>query len=271
MARRFKNLENIRVSSPCQADWDAMAGDDRARFCLECNQNVYNLSAMTRAQATSLVSDSPGKLCARFSLRPDGTLLTLEPAAATYVSRGRASRLAAASFTAVLSLCASVFAQSTAQVDESHAPASHADVKHANRQPPNEARRKKKTAKLHGTVYDIQESVVPQTKITLIDERMQRELAFETNDEGIFAIDGLQAGLYTLVAEYPGFANFRKTGIKLSAGANVRLDVTMQLPMMGEIINLDEPVVKNPALNFVVETLSYPYRGLRKIVKAVPR
>lgn len=249
-----------------------MTGDDRTRFCLECNQNVYNLSAMTRAQAATLISEKQGKLCARFSLRPDGTLLTSETAATPRAHpRGRASRVAAAAFTAVFSLCASVFAQSTAQVGESPAPASQADVKRANRQPTNEARRKRKTAKLHGTVYDIQESVVPRAKITLIDERMQRELVFETNDEGIFAIDGLQAGLYTLVAEYPGFANFRKTGIKLSAGANVRLDVAMQLPMMGEIIIPDEPVVKNPALNFVIETLSYPYRGLKKIVKAVPR
>src|SRR6516162_8887116 len=39
----------LRVASPCPADWNAMQGDDRVRFCGQCEKNVYNLSAMTHA------------------------------------------------------------------------------------------------------------------------------------------------------------------------------------------------------------------------------
>ena len=247
-----------------------MAGDERTRFCRECNKSVYNLSAMTRAQAAALISEKQGKLCARFSLRPDGTLSTLEPAAAPNALRGRASRLAAAVFTAAFSLCASVFAQTaTSQPGGSPARTAQGDVKRENRQRTNESRAR--AARIRGTVYDFQEAVIPQAKLTLISESTQHEQAFETNDEGVFTVDGLEAGLYTLVSEVSGFAPFRKTGIKLRAGHEARLDVTMQLAMMGEIISINEPLVKNPALNFVVETLSLPYRGLKKIVKAVPR
>src|SRR5690242_16906019 len=59
-------LENIRVASPCKEDWNAMQGDDRARHCLRCDQNVYNLSDMTREEAEALILAKEGKLCVRY-------------------------------------------------------------------------------------------------------------------------------------------------------------------------------------------------------------
>jgi len=26
-------LENLKIASPCTADWESMKGDDRSRFC----------------------------------------------------------------------------------------------------------------------------------------------------------------------------------------------------------------------------------------------
>jgi hypothetical protein len=69
-------LNNIRIASPCTAAWDEMQGDDRIRFCQQCRLNVYNLSAMTRQEAEALVRDKEGRLCARFYVRRDGTMLT---------------------------------------------------------------------------------------------------------------------------------------------------------------------------------------------------
>lgn len=66
----------IRVASPCSASWDAMDGDDRARFCVHCTKNVYDLSAMSRAEAEALVRGKEGRLCVRFYRRADGTVLT---------------------------------------------------------------------------------------------------------------------------------------------------------------------------------------------------
>lgn len=273
MVRRIKNLESIRVASPCRSDWDAMAaaaGDDRARFCRECDKQVYDLSVLTRRQVATLVSETQGKLCARFSFRPDGTLLTREPAPAPHAPRGRASRVAAAAFAAIFGLCASVFAQTAAPPDESPARASLPEIKRADARGVDKDQ--KKPAKLRGTVYDPLESVITQAKVTLIDESTKQERTVATNDEGIFIIDGLADGSYTLVAEAPGFFLFRKPELKLRAGEELLLDVTLQAGTLGEIIIDDAPpVVQNRARNFVVETLSLPYRGLRKIVKAAPR
>jgi hypothetical protein len=69
-------LDEIKVASPCRASWDAMEGDERVRFCQACRLNVYNLSAMTRAQAESLVAATEGRRCVRFYQRGDGMVLT---------------------------------------------------------------------------------------------------------------------------------------------------------------------------------------------------
>lgn len=69
-------LDAVSVASPCHADWDAMRGDERARFCPSCAKNVYNLSAMTGAEAQSLIAEKEGELCIRFFQREDGTMLT---------------------------------------------------------------------------------------------------------------------------------------------------------------------------------------------------
>ena len=53
-----------------------MDGDERVRFCRECNRNVYNLSAMTEREAQRVVAEREGRLCVRFYQRRDGTVLT---------------------------------------------------------------------------------------------------------------------------------------------------------------------------------------------------
>lgn len=69
-------LANVKVASPCSARWGHMAGDDRARFCGQCQKHVYNLSNLTADEATALIREREGRLCARFYQRADGTVLT---------------------------------------------------------------------------------------------------------------------------------------------------------------------------------------------------
>ena len=68
-------LDNLRVATPCSADWAKMSGDDRVRACADCNKNVYNISNLTRDEAHALIIEKEGKLCVRFFQRADGTIL----------------------------------------------------------------------------------------------------------------------------------------------------------------------------------------------------
>jgi hypothetical protein len=72
------HLEQIQISSPCTVPWNAMRGDHRVRFCRECRQNVFNVEAMTRAEAERLIADRDGRVCIRMLRRPDGTVVTAD-------------------------------------------------------------------------------------------------------------------------------------------------------------------------------------------------
>ena len=68
-------LGQLRVATPCTADWSQMTGDDRTRHCGECQKNVYNLSGMTQDEAEALLIERNGDLCVRYYQRHDGTIL----------------------------------------------------------------------------------------------------------------------------------------------------------------------------------------------------
>ncbi len=78
MSKFDSPLNNIKIASPCSADWNAMYGDDRKRFCGDCKLSVYNLSGMTRDEAETLVTNAEGRLCVRYYQRADGTVITAD-------------------------------------------------------------------------------------------------------------------------------------------------------------------------------------------------
>jgi hypothetical protein len=73
---RLPLLERVAIASPCSADWDSMTGDDRARFCAQCQKHVYNIAGMTAEEAEAFLRGSGGEACLRIFRRADGTVLT---------------------------------------------------------------------------------------------------------------------------------------------------------------------------------------------------
>ena len=90
------SLDVINVASPCPAPWESMTGDDRVRFCDQCNMNVYNLSEMSRQEAESLVQEHEGRLCVRFYRRQDGRVLTRDCPVGLRMVRRRIAKVTAA-------------------------------------------------------------------------------------------------------------------------------------------------------------------------------
>jgi hypothetical protein len=72
------SLDLLNVPDPCSARWQSMAGTDRVRFCPDCRKEVYNLSAMTAAEADSFLQSDPDGPCVRFRHRADGTVVTAD-------------------------------------------------------------------------------------------------------------------------------------------------------------------------------------------------
>src|SRR5690349_19976701 len=71
-------LPVIQIAKPCDADWNAMKGDERSRFCEHCQRYVHNFSAMREEEITDLVCRSAGKLRIRIQRDAAGTMVTLD-------------------------------------------------------------------------------------------------------------------------------------------------------------------------------------------------
>jgi hypothetical protein len=87
-----------------------MIGDERVRFCGQCNLNVYNLSAMNKGDAERLISQTEGRLCIRYYRRADGTILTNNCPVGLRTLKRRMSRIASASAAAIVSFLGGLFA-----------------------------------------------------------------------------------------------------------------------------------------------------------------
>jgi hypothetical protein len=110
MNRFTSPLDNVRVASPCSANWNEMYGNERMRFCADCKLNVYNLSDMTRQEAENLIVSSEGRLCVRFFRRTDGTILTKNCPVGWQAVKRRVSRVGAAAFSVVAGFFGGIFA-----------------------------------------------------------------------------------------------------------------------------------------------------------------
>lgn len=76
------SLDQLRVASPCSANWEDMSGDGRKRLCAECGLHVHNIAGMTTEEAKEFLQTSAAEIakgsrvCVRFYRRGDGTILT---------------------------------------------------------------------------------------------------------------------------------------------------------------------------------------------------
>jgi hypothetical protein len=71
-------LDRAVVASPCPVPWDDMKGDDRTRFCGQCEKNVHNLSGMSRDEAEGFLRGLAGEACVQLYRRRDGTVMTAD-------------------------------------------------------------------------------------------------------------------------------------------------------------------------------------------------
>src|SRR5260370_29398217 len=94
------------------------------------------------------------------------------------------------------------------------------------------------TGMITGTVLDSQGGIVPDAKVTVINQAQGtifRQL--QTSSGGTFVITPVPAGAYTVEVEKSGFKKYTKTDVRLAATARVRLPpITLELDSGGETI-----------------------------------
>ena len=66
----------LKVGTPCPKLWSELTGDDKRRYCDQCQLHVHNLSAMPAGERDRFVAESGGRLCIAYTQRVDGTMVT---------------------------------------------------------------------------------------------------------------------------------------------------------------------------------------------------
>jgi hypothetical protein len=224
MAKKTSKLDSIRIPQPCSVGWEQMSGDDRTRFCNECNKQVYDLSAMTRRQAEALIEISRGKLCARITRQQDGTIVVAEdftlPVARLHHIK-RASPIASAVISAMMAVSPVMAAQNSAPAKQSVSTPSQQGQQKPGAQP------QETTSKLRGSVTGAA-GTISQANVTLVNQNTGEMYGAMSNEDGTFQFNLLKAGLYTLKVEASGFA-YTETNVNLQQNQQQSVSVFMQI------------------------------------------
>src|SRR5262245_2420756 len=221
MSAKKRKLDQLHVVSPCSTGWDRMSGDEKKRFCSECNKFVYDFSQMTRRQVEAIVSVHRGRMCARITRRPDGSLVTLEAPPVDPIVARRASPVVNATLAAILGLSVPA---SALNVDVSAAQLivrSEADGKSA-RTPFGGGE-----AVVGGTVVDPQGAFIPNAVVKLISDA-GAELETKTSTEGEFTFARVPYGAYIMLVEAQGFYTHVNSNVIVDTPYDTRFEVTMK-------------------------------------------
>lgn len=222
-------LNNLKVNSPCSADWNAMSGNEQVRFCEHCSLHVHNLSLMTQSQAERLISRSNGRLCVRYHQDSAEHPVTLPFGPKLHHIGKRLSRIAAGAFTATLSITSAV-AQSSSNFPD------NSDTPRATQ--PNE--RWALGASIVGIVTDQNGAVIPGATAFVSHEEFKVALYASTSFNGQFKLDSLKPGVYKLRIEAPGFAPDQTDEVYVQRNSEARVDRTLKVARIEETVEVEE-------------------------------
>jgi hypothetical protein len=209
----------FRIASPCSADWDRMPGNDRVRYCSQCQLNVYNFSALSAREINRLVLKHEGRLCGRYYQRADGTMLAQNCPVAVRAMLRWTSRAAAGVLAALVSV----------------SPAFSKPLPQQTNPATSQAHPEKKSLSM--VFVDPAGDVLPHAKVTV--KQGDKVFSVETNDAGEASFFDLPKGTYELTATYPGFRTFYLEKVRVPYASKMHL--SLNLGLMGEVIEVKQP------------------------------
>jgi hypothetical protein len=95
------------------------------------------------------------------------------------------------------------------------------------------------TSQLSGTVSDSSQALVPNAKVSAVNEATGVRFNQETTSAGVFAFPSVPVGTYTLRVEMPGFRTYEKTGITLLVNTPLEVPVTLEIGQSSEVVKVE--------------------------------
>jgi hypothetical protein len=231
-------LNNIRIASPCPADWEKMVGDDWKRHCAECNLNVYNLSAMTERQVQELIAATGSKrLCVRFYRRADGTVVTQDCPWSLRAMTRKVSRIAATVLTAIMGVSVALARNKPqpAICECSHTQQEYSGIKL--------------------TVVDQHGAVIAKAEIILERKSGKATTVGVTGPAGEWGLLKLDAGRYEVTVKSQGFSTFSSV-VDVQDGRLLSLKVKLPVATMNTTVEVTagSPVIMGTTVGILTET-----------------
>jgi hypothetical protein len=233
----LEQLDRIRVATPCPVSWEEMTGDNRVRFCGECQLNVYNFAELTRTEAEDLLRTAEGRICGRLYRRADGTILTKDCPVGLRAVRRRVAKVATAAFAALVSLASAAAGQKQSDKDK----ACKQQVRITTKVEKDSSDR----AKLIGTLLDQNGAVIAGAEIKVINHQTKETESFRSNDEGQFSKRDLAAGVYDAIINAPGFKELKVRELKIASGETVVIQAILLVNvevLTGVVGLMEEPL-----------------------------
>lgn len=212
-------LDRIQIKKPCNSDWDSMLGNDQVRFCEHCALTVHDLSQMTRKRARRLIAKSNGRICVRYTRRPDGSLVTRAMPQKLFRIGRRASRIAAGAFSATLSLAAPVANASIERLTVTQGSVAPA--------PQDPSRPIYSWSAIVGALTDSQGIAISGATVFLSSNEPSFSLITSTDSQGEFRFEGLEAGTYSLRFEASGFSPADAQGLYVGPNSTQRSNMRL--------------------------------------------
>src|SRR6478672_5851242 len=85
------------------------------------------------------------------------------------------------------------------------------------------------TAQINGTISDSSGAVIGGAHLTLTNIETNQKAETESNAAGLYTLQLLQPGMYTLTVQAKGFKSVTRTGIRLEVAQSARIDFPLEL------------------------------------------
>lgn len=109
------------------------------------------------------------------------------------------------------------------------------------------------TGTIVGTVLDAQGAVIPNASISAKNRETGLERSAMSESAGEFTVTSVPAGLYDVTVTAPGFQQQVRSGVTMTVGATVRLDVKLSV---GDVQQKVVVTAEAPAIDTTTSTLS---------------
>jgi len=244
-------LEAFDVPQPCAVAWESMRGTAAVRECARCERQIHNLSALPRAEALQLLSGGE-RICVRLERTANGRIVTAEAPLLSAPYRRPWTGVSVAALAAVLGL-----SEARASAARSLTPPSVADVQAA---PASLARNVPRNRSVHGTVLDATGTPFPDATVAATDLTTREEFSVQTDADGRYRLPVPEGTYQVRITSQPFFQSYVVSRVKM--GRHTRIDATLQMPTIGEVVSVPE---NHPEPGILKQIVTAPFRALKAL------